>query len=423
MRHRIVTLLVLLALALAACGGDSEDTTTTGGPGGTGDDPPATGDLDIEVVVLAEGVPPLDGPPAVRAYAPDDPAAAALFVDPDAAAEALADADLGDRTLLGGVVHTGCFPAGGVAVEVIDDAVTFRAEGLDDQEGDVECYRAIVTSAVVAVATADLPDGFDEPEGPVTTTSEPDVEVDGPAAGGDDVPGEVVLVEPIAPEPTDGAGPGLVRDRVDLEALFGRYGLGEPDQELGNRLESGQSVLVAGAVTGGCEVPAGASVVRTEVGGLEWVYDVAEADPERVCDEAVSALVVVAVDPADVEGVETVDGDPADGPVGVGVVQAVEPVAVGAEPLAGRLADTDLAALPMGPDLDLPATDGDAVRLVFVVEACQPDSAELIADLSAGTVRAEAQQSGDRVDCDAESPYLVIADLRADHADLEPVIA
>jgi hypothetical protein len=154
------------------------------------------------------------------------------------------------------------------------------------------------------------------------------------------------------------------------------------------------------------------------------VYDYPPADPDLACDEAVSALVVVAVDPADVEGVETVDGAPADGPTGVGVVRAVEPLDVGAEPLArpfdGRL---DPSAHPGLDPLDLPAVEDGAVRLVFVVEACQPDTAELVADLDAGTVRAEAQQSGARVDCDAFSPYLVVADLAADHADLDPVTA
>jgi len=211
-----------------------------------------------------------------------------------------------------------------------------------------------------------------------------------------------------------------VRDRVDLDALLGRYGAGEPDPALLARIESGAEVLVAGAVSGGCELPSDATVVRTGT-DLELELDDPAADPDLVCDEAVSALVVVAVDPADVEGVETVAGDPADGPTGVGVVQAVESVDIGAEALAARLADTDLAGIPGAPALDLPPVEADAERLVFVVEACQPDTAELIADLDAGTVRAEAQQSGARYDCDALSTHLVVADLSADHADLDPV--
>ena len=420
MRRRITALLalaaVLLVAALAGCG-DGDDDTTTSGPGG--DRPPADGALDVEVVHLAEGVPPFDGPRAVQVYDATDPeAAAALFVDPEAATEDLAAADLDGRTLLGGLVHEGCFPAGDVSVDVVDEAVVFTAEDLSEAEGDVDCARAVVTSALVAVATDDLPEGFgDEPTG-TTGVTEPTVP-DPPAA--DEVPSEVVLVEGARHESDEMAGPGLVRDGVDLEALYGRYGLGEPDPALLGRVESGQSVLVPGAVSGGCQLPEGGRLVRTGADALEWAFDLPPEDPDLLCDEAVSALVVVAVDPADVEGVETIDGDPLDGPTGVGVVQVVEPVAVDAVPLAARLADTDLSAIPSGPDVDLAAPADGAVRLVFVVEACRPDTAELVADLAAGTVRAAAQQTGDRVDCDALSPHLVIADLAPAHADLDPV--
>jgi hypothetical protein len=420
MRLRIVALLTLLVLVLAACGDRSGDTTSAG-PGGGPDDPPAPGTLDVEVIVLAEGVPPLDGPPGVRVFDPDDPeAAAALFVDPEAAGDALADADadadLDGRTLLGGLVHEGCFSAGGVSVEVIDDAVVFHAEDLDDQEGEVECVRAVVTSALVSVATDDLPDGFDD-EGP-TEITEPTV----PAPPDDDeVPGEVVLIDSARPEGDDVAGPGLVRDRIGYEALLGRYGSGEPDPAVLARLDSGADVLIADAVSGGCELPSDATVVRTDT-DLALVLGYPPTDPDLACDEAVSALVVVAVSSAAVEGIETVGGDPADGPTGVGVVQAIEPLDRRAEPSAERFEGfPDLTLYPGLPDLDLGPIDAGAVRLVFVVEACQPDTAELVADLGSGTVRAEPQQSGPAVDCDALSPFLVIADMPAGHADLDPV--
>lgn len=417
--RRLLTAFVLAVLVLAGCGDGSDDTTTTGTGG---DDPPpaSTGGLDAEVIHLAEGVPPFDGPRAVQVYDAGDPeAAAALFVDPEAATEDLAAADLDGRTLLGGLVSEGCFPAGDVSVQVVEDSVVFQAEDVDPKEGEVDCARAVVTSALVAVATDDLPEGFDvEPTGP-TGVTEPTVPT---PPGADEVPSEVVLVEGARHEADEVAGPGLVRDRVDLEALYGRYGLGEPDPALLARVESGQSVLVAGAVSGGCELPEGGRLVRAGADGLEWAFDLPPEDPDLFCDEAVSALVVVAVDPADVEGIETIDGDPLDGPTGVGVVQTVQPVDVDAEPLAARLADVGLSAVPGAPDLDLVGPADGAVRLVFVVEACQPDTAELVADLDAGTVRAEAQQSGDRVECDALSPHLVIADLAADHADLDPVV-
>ena len=422
--RRLLTAFVLAVLVLAGCGDGSDDTTTTKTGG---DDPPpaSSGDLDAEVIHLAEGVPPFDGPRAVQVYDAADPeAAAALFVDPEAATEDLAAADLKGRTLLGGLVSEGCFPAGDVSVQVVEDSVVFQAEDVDPQEGEVDCARAVVTSALVAVDTDALPEGFGgEPSGPTGTTevTEPTVS---PPPDADEVPSEVVLVEGTRHESDEVAGPGLVRDRVDLEALYGRYGLGEPDPALLGRVESGQSVLVAGAVSGGCQLPEGGRLLRTGADGLEWAFAYPPEDPDLFCDEAVgAALVVVAVDPADVEGVETIDGDPLDGPAGVGVVQVVEPLGPDAEPLAQPLEVLEPPYLPeSGRSFDLAAPADGAVRLMFVVEACRPDTAELVADLDAGTVRAEAQQSGPAVDCDAFTPHLVIADLSADHADLDPVV-
>ncbi|HMJ75269.1 MAG TPA: hypothetical protein VK507_04820 [Iamia sp.] len=421
MRLRIVALLVPLVLALAACGGGSDDTTSSG-PGGGPDDPPASGTLDAEVLFLAEGEYPLEGDPAVEVLDPADPdGAATLFIEPerDAAVEAVQAADLDGRTLLGGTVQVGCFTAGGVSVEVIDDGVVFHAEDVDDQEGEVECARAVVTAALVSVATDALPDGFGDdptdPTGPTEPTSpEP--------PGDDEVPGEVVQIDPARHEADDGAGPGLVRDQVDYEALLGRYGLGEPDPAVLARLESGADVLVADAVSGGCELPTDATVIRTDT-DLALELDHPPVDPDLACDEAVSALVVVAVSSAAVEGIETVDGDPADGPTGVGVVHAIEPLDIDAERSAERFdGSLDPTVYPGLPDLDLGPVAEDGQRLVFVVEACQPATAELIADLGSGTVRAETQQTGgDIVDCDALSPFLVVADLAADHADLDPV--
>lgn len=256
-----------------------------------------------------------------------------------------------------------------------------------------------------------------------TSTTDPDVEVDGPEAGAG-LLGEVVLIEPTGYEPADTARPGLVRDDVDLEALFGRYDLGRPDPELAARIEIGEEVLVAGVVGDRCTAPTDAYV--TLVGdALELTagYGPDQLEDE-VCDAQAQALVVVAVAADDVAGAATVNGDPADGPTGVGTVPVVEPLGVDAEPLAAALDEVDLASIPGAPaELDLPPVAPDAVRLAFVVLACEPDTAELVADLGGGTVRAEAQQTGDRVECEALSPHLVIADLGADHADLEPVVA
>ncbi|HEX7134287.1 MAG TPA: hypothetical protein VF228_17055 [Iamia sp.] len=279
--RRLLAPLALAALALVACGDGSDDTTTTGrsGPGGG---------LATEVVHIGEGVPPLDGPPAVQVLDPAE--AAALFVDADAAAEAVAAADLDGRTLLGGLVHEGCFTAGGVSVDVVDDAVVFTAEDVSPAEGDVDCVRAVVTSALVAVPTDALPDGYGESAG--------------------EVPGEVVLLEPSRHESSDATGPGLVRDRVDLEAVLGRYGLDEPDEALLSRVETGDEVLVAGRVGGACELPIDVTVRRTGA-DLELVEEYDPDAPEVVCDEAVQGLVLIAVAATDVEGVETVGGDPA----------------------------------------------------------------------------------------------------------------
>jgi hypothetical protein len=426
MRRRwIPALLAVTALVLAGCGGD--DDVTEGG-----DEPPSTEavptpdeseGLDPEVLHIGEGLPRRDGDPAVRVLDREDPEAARRLFSSgqwDVVDEALADVDLTGRTLLGGLVHEGCFPAGDVTVRLVDDVVVFEAADVDEREGEVDCARAVVTAALVSVATDALPDGGPAPT--PTTTTDPDVEVDGPGAGSG-LLGEVLLIEPTGYEPADTLRPGLVRDPVDLEALFGRYDLGEPDPALRARVETGEDVLVAGVVGDQCTAPTDAYVSRIgdEV-ELAAGYGPEQLDDDTVCDALAQALVVVAVASDDVEGVRTVNGDPADGPTGVGVVHLVDPVDVGAEPLAAPLDDVDLATVPGAPaTLDLPPVTDGAVRLVFVVEACQPDTAELVADLGAGEVRAEAQQTGARVDCDALGPHLVVADLAADHADLEPV--
>lgn len=432
--RRISALLAVpaLLLLLAGCGDDGDDSTTVvdGPPPTEETEPtetteavPTDGPLDAELLVIGSGLPALDGPPAVRVIDPDDRETARRVFSSghwNLVDEALADADLTGRTLLGGVVHEGCFPAGGVSVELVDGTVVFTAEDVDEQEGEVDCAQAVITSALVSVATDDLPQDGDDPS--PTTTTDPDIEIDGPEVGADNILGDVVVIEPTDYEPAGTVGPGLARDRVDVEALYGRYDLGEPDAALLARVESGEDVLVAGVLGEECTPPTGAYVtVFGDELELSAAHDADQIEDDRVCDALAQAVVVVAVGSDEVEGVATVNGDPADGPTGVGAVLAVEAVDIGAEPLAAPFDEVDPATLPGAPDLDLPAVEGDAVRLVFVVEACQPDTAELIADLGAGTVRVEAQQSGASVDCDAFSPYLVVADLAAAHADLEPV--
>ncbi len=393
MRHRIAPLLVGLALVLTACGdgGDGETTTspsTTTTP--DGGDVSRRDVLDAEVLALAEGDPPAGGDEdEVRVLDPDDPdAAAELFVEAerDEVRAAVGGADVDGRTLLGGVIHVGCFPAGEVVVAVVEGELSLDADRLDPQEGEVECYRAVVTAAVVSVRTADLPAGL-----PTEPTVDP-----GPSGA---LPGELALLEEIPYQEDDAPGPGLVRDRVDLEAVLARYGLEEPDRALLGRVETGDEVLVAGVVGGGCALPDDVRVGR--VGGdLSLVEEDDPEGPDLDCDAVVHGLALVAIAAEDVGDAATVQGDPVDGPTGVGVIASVEPVEVGTDPSAER---------------------GEDGRLTFVVEACAPDTAELVADLAAGTVRAEAQQEG-FVACDAYSPYEVVADLLPAYADLEPVV-
>lgn len=418
--HRRIAALLALVLLGAGCGDGDDDVTTAGDePGAT--EPGATG-LDAEVVHLGEGLPSLGGPPAVAVLDPDDrETTERIFVagERDAVARAVRDADLEGRTLLGGLVHEGCFPADDVAVEVVGDAVVFEALGVSEREGEVDCARAIVTSAIVSVATDALPAAV--LDGPVasTPTTDPDVEVDGPEAGSD-LAADVLLIEPTGYEPADTPRPGLIRDEVDLAALFGRYDLGQPGDELLDAVATGEQVLVAGVVGNQCTPPTNAHLSR--VGdALELAAGYGPDDSGVDCDALAQALVVVAVAAEDVEGATSVNGDPADGPAGVGVTHLVAPLDVGAEPLAATIDDVDLASIPGAPPtLDLPPVEGGAVRLVFVVEACEPGTAELVADLAAGTVRAEAQQTGPRVECEALSPHLVVADLAEPHDDLEP---
>ncbi len=431
MRHRSIARLPALAavavLGLVGCGGGSEPSTS--GPGGTeavdASEPTAGEEIEAEVLHLAEGEPLLDRPRSVQVVPPDDVTVATrLFVpgERNAARRAIREAELAGRTPLAGVVHEGCFPAGGVSVRIVDEGVVFHAEDLDEAEGEVECLQPVVTAAVVVVDTDDLPAVVAAAATTTTTTVPDDFIHDGPAAGGDELDGEAVVVAPSPREWPDDVGPGLVRDAVDLEALLGRFDAGEPDPDLVARLEGegGDEVLVPVVAAGPCGLPVGGTVVRTAV-GVDVVIDFPDTGPDVECGARVSGLVVIAVAAADVAGVEEVAGDPADGPSGVGVVHAVEPLDVDADLLAGTLAEVDIATIPGAPDLDLPPVAARAVRLAFVVDACQPDTAELIADHDAGTVRVVAQQSGARVECEAPSPYLVVADLGFDHADLEPV--
>lgn len=417
MRRWISAPLVVALLALAACGDGSD------GSGGSDDPTEAGGEtLEAEVVALAPGDPALRRETGVTVFDPADAEGAAALFGRDERSEvvaAVAEVDLDGRTLLGGVVHVGCGLADSVVVVVEDDVVRLRPDDASDpDDGDVECIVATVTAALVAVPTAELPAAYREPGAAPATTGD---------GGGGEVAGDVLLVTPTGYEAPAVADPGLVRDAVDVDALVGRYGVEEEAPALRSRVERGGEVLVAGVVGEACEPPVGGRVVR-DGNGIELVPDHGDPGPgpDAACDAIAQALVVVAVAATDVEGVATVGTAPADGPVGVGPVHVVQAVDVGAEPLAVVAADEGgvdavLAGIAGAPPLDLPPVEDDAVRLVFVVDGCQPGTGELVADLGAGTVRAEVQQVGRPVECEALTPHVVVADLAGGHADLQPV--
>jgi hypothetical protein len=83
---------------------------------------------------------------------------AADFVDGDpelgtAAAEALDDG----KVLVGGVVSSSCFPAGGGQLAATADEIRLLPTDWDPDE-NVDCARAVNSIALLAAYPADLPD-------------------------------------------------------------------------------------------------------------------------------------------------------------------------------------------------------------------------------------------------------------------------
>lgn len=419
-RPRLLAL-ALAAVLLAAGAGCSDDDggTVDAGPGtepttepGSVEPTSGTGVLDAEVLFLGDGTDPDPGDPTAR-YVDDADEFAELFFpgDPGPVADAVADADLDGRQLVGGVAHTGCFLAGGATLRLDGEGLRLVGTDLDPEEGDVDCARAVVTVVLVSVDTEVL--GAEPGAGAPTE----------PAGDPSDIPVTTVLVQTGARDTARNTpGPGIARDRADLLALYGRFDAGEPTQDLLDRIDRGGEVVIGDAVGDQCEPPVGARLV---VDGDDVSLEaIGPETPDDIACDALSQAFVVVIAPVDAVPAGTpVDDDP----TGVGVVLAVEPVAADTAPDAfalGREDDDRLRAMG-APDLDAEPLAEGARRLAFVVPGCASAAAELVADVEAGTVHAVLQQAEvPGVECDSLTPYLVVADLDPALADeLEPVVA
>lgn len=290
---------------------------------------------------------------------------------------------------------------------------------------------AALLAVVVLVSCSD--DGDDDTAGdPTTGPSTSASGSSGSSAPTDDVPSTVLRLEPghrnlAASTP----GPGVARTRAEGAALLGRFGLDPDDEEVLAHLDTGEEVVVAALVGDSCDPPTGAVVAHAATSGLDIVGISPPTEEGLVCDAFATATVVLALAAEDVPPGTEVEGSSDDNPTGVGVVHAVVPVdeqpgQVAAWAQAPHLADA-LAAIPGAPtvaELDLPPADRpDDAWLLFVVDGCMAEEAELVADVDAGAVTAEVHQApGPETLCEVATPYLVVATLDPSlSAELDPV--
>ena len=168
----------LTVLTAAGCGSSSSDddptggtslTTVDSGPGSRGREvrtdstepnaPPAEVIPSTLVFFDADGATPsMRGAPVMIADETGLVEFAGDFVDGDpelgtAAAEALDDG----KVLVGGVVSSSCFPAGGGQLAATADEVRLLPTDWEPDDS-VNCYRAVNSIALLAVYPADLPD-------------------------------------------------------------------------------------------------------------------------------------------------------------------------------------------------------------------------------------------------------------------------
>ena len=150
---------VLTVLTAAGCGSASGDDDPTGGDSTEPNAPPA--EVIPSTLVFFDGdgaTPSMRGAPVMIADETGLVEFAGDFVDGDpelgtAAAEALDDG----KVLVGGVVSSSCFPAGGGQLAATADEVRLLPTDWDPDDS-VNCYRAVNSIALLAVYPADLPD-------------------------------------------------------------------------------------------------------------------------------------------------------------------------------------------------------------------------------------------------------------------------
>ena len=171
----------LAVLTAAGCGSSSggDDPTAGTGPTTVDSEPASTGEpvASDETDSTEPNAPPAEVIPSTLVFFDADGATPSMrgapvmiadetglvefagdFVDADpelgtAAAEALDEG----KVLVGGVVSSSCFPAGGGQLAATPDEVRLLPTDWDPDES-VNCYRAVNSIALLAVYPADLPD-------------------------------------------------------------------------------------------------------------------------------------------------------------------------------------------------------------------------------------------------------------------------
>lgn len=280
LRRTLSLLTLAVATAFLGCGEQSTVTDTTGPT------PPSSNGSEVvpaDVVFLDEGIDAVreaEGPGLMVDQADLD-AFAGRFLDGSSALSGLADdEDDDERVFVGGVISSGCFAPDGVELRRDRRDLRLVPTGLDDQDPDVTCVRAITTVAVVSVARSEVPDA---------------VTIDGGPASASVGPGEVQAIERLGGD----VEPAVVEidDDDALERLVS--GLeGAPSVEALDLPPVAEESRRFGFVVKGCQA-AGAEVVVAD-GEVSAVLRQADHEQgDEVLCEALEPYLVVADLPAD----------------------------------------------------------------------------------------------------------------------------
>lgn len=262
------------------------------------------------------------------------------------------------------------------------------------------------------------------PGSTASSTSDP-MSTDAGGGGGEVVESEVVVLAEGADVDPEGRGPGLIVDGVGLQAFAGRFfSANEAAAATVEQVDDASGldglVLVGGVVAVGCSVLD--DVELRQVGDdlrLEPVRAAPESEPVE-CVRPITTVAVVSIDRSRLPDEPTIAGEAASSPVGPGEVVAFASLGQEAAPMGTEVRSLDeLEALLVGIDgapaveeLALAEADPAVRRFAFVAGGCQAVTAEVV--IAGDEIAAAASQRvapGQQVECEALSPYLVVADV------------